>query len=143
MFKNIAVAYITPTKKMDAFYHGLSLAKNYDSKLTLMEFFVKKTPKLFFFETKNEKSIGKIRRTELQDHLDKLKEKAEKRKIPINIHLESTESIVDSILNYLTVNKVDLLIVDHPHVSYLPESHYVDIINTIHHKIKCDMLTLK
>jgi hypothetical protein len=121
----------------------LSLAKNYDSKLTLMEFFVKETPKLFFFETKKEKFIGKIRRTELQDHLDKLKEKAEKRKIQINIHLESTESIVDSILNYLTINKVDLLIVDHPHVSYLRESHYVDIINTIHRKIKCDMLTLK
>jgi len=66
MFKNIAVAYITPTKKMDACYHGLSLAKNYDSKLTLMGFFVKETPKLFFFETKNEKSIGKIRLIELQ-----------------------------------------------------------------------------
>ena len=143
MFKHIAVAYITPTKKTEAFYHALSLAENYDSKLTLMEFFLHESPKFFFFETKKEKETGKVKRTEIKEQLKKLKEKAEKKDISVTIHIESSESIVDSILNYLTANKVDLLIVDHPHVPHLSESHYEDIVNTIHHEIKCDMLTLK
>lgn len=143
MFEHIAVAYITPTKKITAFKHALSLAKMYDSKITLLEFFLKETPRFFFFETKQEKETGKIQRSKVQEQFNKFKENASKSGIPLDIQIKSTESIVDSILEYVSKNNVDLLIVDHPHVSHLDESYYEDIVNTVHHEIKCDMLTLK
>ncbi len=143
MFEHIAVAYITPTKKITAFKHALSLAKKYDSKITLLEYFLKETPRFFFFETKKEKETGKIKRSQIKAQFDKFQKNAEKSGIPLEIKIEATESIVDSILGFVSKNKVDLLIVDHPHVAHLDQSYYEDIVNTVHHEIKCDMLTLK
>jgi len=143
LFKHIALVYITPTKKLSAFNQAISLAKNYNSKLSLIEYFLKKSPKYFFFETKSEKKAGKIQQTKVREQLKKFKENSAKMGVQIEIHVKSTESIAESILEYVKKNNVDLLIVDHPHVPHFAETHYHAIVNAIHNEIHCNMLTLK
>ena len=58
VFRNIAVAIITPTHTKHSFDIGLQLSKKFDSELTIVECMFKIQPKLYFFETKTEKKIA-------------------------------------------------------------------------------------
>jgi nucleotide-binding universal stress UspA family protein len=143
VFKHIAVAYFTPVNKSSAFSKGLSLAKNYGSKISLIEYFQRAPPKFFFFETSSEKESGKTKRAKARENLQKFKLTAEKEGVPIDILVKSTDSVSDSIVEYVREQKVDLLIVDHPHLSRFEETFYHDIVNSIHSEVHCNMLTLK
>ena len=57
MFKNIAVAIITPTHTKKSFEMGLGLAKKLDANLSVIECVYKIPPKFYFFETKSDKQI--------------------------------------------------------------------------------------
>ena len=57
LFKNIAVAIITPTHTKKSFDMGLGLAKKLDANLSVIECVYKIPPKFYFFETKSDKKI--------------------------------------------------------------------------------------
>ena len=142
-FKNILVTFVKPTNKDTAFDMGLSMAKSNNSQLSVVEFMQPEQPGFLFFKTRGEKEKESKQKHVISNLLKKFEKKAEQENVPLKTSLKSTESIVDGITQYVKSNKVDLLIVDHPHFSKSEETHYDDIISTIHGKVDCNMLTLK
>jgi len=143
LFKNIAVAIITPTHTKRSFGVGLALAKKFDSKLSVIECVYKIPPKFYFFETKSDKKITQKQTSKLKQELKKWKEIAQKDGIKINTKLALTDSVAHWIIDYVKENKIDLLVVDYPKLSLIEANHYDEIINTIHHKSHCHLLTTK
>ncbi len=142
-FKNILVTYVRPTNKDTAFNMGLSLAKTSNSKLSVVEFIQEDPPKFVLFKTKKDQEQRNKQKNIVEKALKKFETKAKEENISLKTSFQSTESLVDSIIQYVESNKIDLLIVDHPHLSHSQEVQYNDIVSNIHDEINCHMLTLK
>ena len=143
MFKNIAVAIITPTHTKKSFEMGLGLAKKLGADLSVIECVYKIPPKFYFFETKSDKKITEKQITKIKEELKKWKELALKEGLKINTKLALTDSIAHWIIDYVKEHKIDLLVVDYPKLSMIEANHHDDIINQIHHKAHCHVLTMK
>lgn len=142
-FKNILVTYVKPTNKETAFDMGLSLAKSNNAQLSVVEFLQTEQPEFLFFKTKKNKEKEEEEEQVVVNALKKFEEKAKKENINLKTSFKFTETLVDSIIQYVESNKIDLLIVDHPHMSHSEETHYNDVVSAIHNEIHCHMLTLK
>ncbi len=143
MFKTIAVAIITPTHTKRSFDMGLALAKKFYTELSIIECVYKIPPKFYFFETKSDKKIMQDQIFKLKQELKKWKEMAQKPGLEINTKFAPTDSIANWVIDYVKEHKVDLLVVDYPKLSLVEANHYDDIINVIHHKAHCHILTMK
>ena len=143
MFKNIAVAIITPSHTKKSFEMGLGLAKKLDANLSVIECVYKIPPKFYFFETKSDKKITEKQISQIKEELNKWKERALKEGIKIQTRFALTEAIAHWIIDYVKEHKIDLLVVDYPKLSMVEATHHDDIINQIHHKAHCHVLTMK
>ena len=143
MFNKIAVAIITPTHTKKSFILGLQMAKKFGSELDVIECVYKIPPKLYFFETKSDKKTAQTQISKIKKELENWKKIALKQGIKIKTKYALTDSIAHWVIDYVTENDVELLIVDYPKLSMTESTHYDDIINTIHHKAKCHILTTK
>jgi len=124
---------------------GLELAKKLDCSLSVIECFYQKPPTNFIsLRQKLDKiSLTKKKRIKSKKKLSKWEKAAAKQNVPIKTKFALTDSIAHWVIDYVTENKVDLLIVDYPRLSMTESTLYDDIINTIHHKAKCHVLTTK
>lgn len=143
MFKQITVAIITPTHDKKSFELGLQMAKKFECPLSVIECFYQKPPMFHFFETKADKIALQKRKEKIKSELEKWEKIAEKESISIKTKFALTDSIAHWVIDYVTENKISLLIVDYPKLSMTESTHYDEIINTIHHKAKCHVLTTK
>jgi len=142
-FRRIVVAIITPTHSKKSFDLGLKMAKKFDSELTVLECVYKIPPKFYFFETKSDKQTTQNQITKLKAELENWKEIAEKEGVHIKTKFALTDNISHWVIDYVKENKIDLLIVDYPKLSLEEITLFDDIINTIHHKSHCHLLTMK
>ena len=122
---------------------GLVLAKKFDTELSIIECVYKTPPKFYFFETKSDKKIMQDQIFKLKQELKKWKGMAQKEGLRINTKFAITDSIAHWVIDYVKEHKVDLLVVDYPKLSMVEANHYDDIINVIHHKAHCHILTIK
>ena len=122
---------------------GLRLAKKFDANLSVIECVYKIPPKFYFFATKADKKISEKQTAKIKEELKKWKELALKEGLKINTKFALTDSIAHWVIDYVKENKVDLLVVDYPKLSLIEANHYDDIINQIHHKAHCHILTVK
>ena len=137
------IAFITPVHTKKSFDVGLALAKKFDSELSIIECVYKNPPKFYFFETKSDKKIMQKQILKIKEELKKWKEIAQKKGLKINTNFALTDSIAHWVIDYVKEHKVDLLVVDYPKLSLIEANHFDDIINTIHHKSHCHILTTK
>ena len=142
-FRKVAVAIITPTHTKKSFELGLEMAKKFDSELMVIECMYKTPPKFYFFETKSDKKLTQNQTTKLKKELENWKGIAQKQGVPIKTKLALTENISHWIIDYVKENNIDLLIVDYPKLSLEEITLFDDIINEIHHKSHCHLLTTK
>ena len=142
-FRKVAVAIITPTHTKKSFELGLEMAKKFDSELTAIECMYKTPPKFYFFETKSDKKLTQNQTTKLKKELENWKGIAQKQGVPIKTKLALTENISHWVIDYVKENNIDLLIVDYPKLSLEEITLFDDIINEIHHKSHCHLLTTK
>jgi hypothetical protein len=121
-FHKVAVAIITPTHTKKSFELGLEMAKKFDSELTVIEC---------------------MYMAKLKAELESWKSLAQKQGVPIKTKLALTDNISHWVIDYVKENKIDLLIVDYPKLSLEEITLFDDIINVIHHKSHCHLLTTK
>ena len=141
--KKIVVAIITPTHTKKSFDLGLEMAKKFDAELTVIECMYKTPPKFYFFETKSDKKTTQIQVDKLKEELENWKEIAKKEGVPIKTKFALVENISHWVIDYVKDHKTDLLIVDYPKLSMEEITLFDDIINHIHHKSHCHLLTMK
>lgn len=143
MFKNITVAFITPTHTKKSFDLGLGLAKKFGSELRVIECVYGGPPKFHFFETKADTKKFQEQKNKIKEELKKWEKIALDQGIKIKTKFALTDSVAKWIIDFVKENKVDLLIVDYPKLSLVEANHYDSIVNTIHHKANCHILTTK
>ena len=143
MFKKITVAIITPIHTKKSFFLGLQMAKEFGSELDVVECVYKIPPKLYFFETKSDKKVTQAQISKIKKELENWKKVALDQGLKIKTKYALTDSIAHWVIDYVKEHKTELLIVDYPKISLVEGNHYDDIINTIHHKAKCHVLTTK
>lgn len=141
--KKIVVAIITPTHTKKSFDLGLEMAKKFDAELTVIECMYKTPPKFYFFETKSDKKTTQTQVDKLKEELETWKEIAKKEGVPIKTKFALVENISHWVIDYVKDHKTDLLIVDYPKLSMEEITLFDDIINHIHHKSHCHLLTMK
>lgn len=141
--KKIVVAIITPTHTKKSFDLGLEMAKKFDAELTVIECMYKTPPKFYFFETKSDKKTTQIQVDKLKEELENWKDIAKKEGVPIKTKFALVENISHWVIDYVKDHKTDLLIVDYPKLSMEEITLFDDIINHIHHKSHCHLLTMK
>jgi len=142
-FRKIVVAIITPTHTKKSFDLGLKMAKKFDSELTVVECMYKIPPKFYFFETKSDKKTTQNQIDKLKAELENWKKIAEKEGVIIKTKFALADNISHWVIDYVKENKIDLLIVDYPKLSMEEITLFDDIINIIHHKSHCHILTMK
>ncbi|MCV0431219.1 universal stress protein [Nitrosopumilus sp.] len=142
-FSKIVVAIITPTHTKKSFELGLEMAKKFDSELTVIECMYKIPPKFYFFETKSDKKTTQNQTSKLKAELEKWKKIAQKEGVSVKTKFGLTDNISHWVIDYVKEHKTDLLIVDYPKLSMEEITLYDDIINMIHHKSHCHLLTMK
>jgi hypothetical protein len=143
VFRKVAVAIITPRHTKTSFDLGLEMAKKFDSELTVIECMYKTPPKFYFFETKSDKKNSQKQTAKLKAELETWKSLAQKQGVSIKTKLALTDNISHWVIDYVKDNKIDLLIVDYPKLSMEEITLFDDIINVIHHKSHCHLLTTK
>lgn len=141
--KKIVVAIITPTHTRKSFDLGLEMAKKFDAELTVVECMYKTPPKFYFFETKSDKKTTQIQVAKLKAELENWKGIARKQGVPIKTKFALVENISHWVVDYVKDHKADLLVVDYPKLSQEEITLFDDIINHIHHKSHCHLLTMK
>jgi len=122
---------------------GLGLSKKLGAGLSVIECVYKIPPKLYFFETKSDKKITEMQIAKIKDELKNWKELALREGIKINTKFALTDSIAHWVIDFVKDHKIDLLVVDYPKLSLIEANHHDDIINQIHHKAHCHVLTMK
>ena len=142
-FRKIVVAIITPTHTKKSFDLGLKMAKKFDSELTVVECMYKIPPKFYFFETKSDKKTTQNQIDKLKAELENWKKIAKKEGVIIKTKFALADNISHWVIDYVKENKIDLLIVDYPKLSMEEITLFDDIINIIHHKSHCHILTMK
>jgi hypothetical protein len=75
--------------------------------------------------------------------LDEWKKLAQKQGLKITTKLAWTETVAHWVIDYVKEHHIDLIVVDYPKLSMVEANMYDDIINTIHHKAHCHVLTMK
>lgn len=143
MFNNIAVTIITPTHTKKSFDIGIQMAKKFESELTVIECVYKIQPKFYFFETKSDKKTLERQKAKMKKELENWEKIALEKGIKIKTKFALTDSIAEWVIDFVKENKINLLIMDYPKLSMVEATHYDDIIKTIHHKAKCNILTTK
>jgi hypothetical protein len=103
----------------------------------------KTPPKFYFFETKSDKKTTQVQMAKLKAELESWKSLAQNQGVPIKTKLALTDNISHWVIDYVKENKIDLLIVDYPKLSLEEITLFDDIINVIHHKSHCHLLTTK
>lgn len=143
MFKHIVVAFITPSVKLKSFNTGLEFAKKFNADLTVVDCVYQHPPKFHFFETKSDKEATRNLRKKAEKAMKRFEELAKKSKIPTKTRVVLTDNIAHWVIDYVSTHEIDLLIMDHPHLSSFEEAFYEDIIHAIHHEARLPVLTLK
>lgn len=141
--KKIAVAIITPVHTKKSFDLGLEIAKKFDAELTVIECMYKIPPKFYFFETESDKKTTQVQTNKLKAELQNWRRIAQKKGVPIKTKLALVDNISRWVVGYVKDHKTNLLIVDYPKMSQEEITLFDDIINHIHHKSHCHLLTMK
>ena len=89
------------------------------------------------------RSLTQNQTAKLKKELENWKEIAQKQGVSIKTKLALTENISHWVIDYVKEHKIDLLIVDYPKLSIEEITLFDDIINEIHHKSHCHLLTTK
>ena len=143
MFKHIVVAFVTPEIKIKSFCVGLEMAKKFRSDLVVIDCIYKNPPTFHFFETKGDKKATKIHTDRAKEAMKKFEKLAGDSGIEITTKIAFTENITNWVVDYVSENKTDLLIMDHPHLSEFEEHFYEDIIHGILHEVHLPVLALR
>jgi len=96
-----------------------------------------------FFEKKTDRHAAEKFAKKARGVMKKFEGFAQDAGIPIRTKVVLTDSVAHKVVDYVGSHRVDLLIIDHPHLSESEEAFYEDIVNAIHHEVRLPVLTLR
>lgn len=143
MFRHIMVVFIGTQIKTKAFLVGLGIAKKFESDIIVVDCVYRHPPKFHFFETKSDRAIVEKQKKKSMKTLEGLEGFAQEANVKIKTKLVLTDAVTSWVADYVKSNRIDLLILDHPHEPQYDIDLTSDTVKAIVDKVKVPVLTLR
>ncbi len=111
MFENILVPYDLSNQSTRAFKTALSIAKKYNSKMTLLTCLEGDTWHHYYYDSRADDELIKKQNKVAKQHLQKLEKIAEKNGISVKSYILTSKSVVNDIVTFAKSRKHDLIVI--------------------------------
>ena len=143
IFKNILLVYNFVTETKHSYDVAMEIAKKFDSNITLLMCIHDEPTTFTFFSTKKEKRKKETQIEKSKEFLDLLEKEAKADGIFLKIEFLVTEKVMESTVDFVVKNDVDLLIIDSPQLDKIEHEDHKETVNKIYKSVTCPILTLK
>lgn len=143
MFENILVPYDLSDQSTRAFKTALSIAKKYDSKVTLLTCLEGDTWHHYYYDSRADKELIKKQNKIVKPHLQKLEKIAEKNKIPVKSYVLTSKSVINDIVTFAKSRKYDLIVIGSHGRTGFDKFLLGSVANGVSQKTKSHILIVK
>jgi len=143
LFQNILVPFDLSTQSTRAFKVALDLAKNYDSKVTLLTCLEGDAWQHKFYDSRADDELIKKQKKVTQKHLEKLESLADKNKVTIKSQILKSKSVVNDIVTFAKSRKYDLIVIGSHGRTGFDKLLLGSVANGVSQKSSCPILIIK
>ena len=143
MFQNILVPFDLSTQSTRAFKVALDLAKNYDSKVTLLTCLEGDAWQHKFYDSRADDELIKKQKKVTKKHLEKLESLADKNKVAIKSQIIKSKSVVNDIVTFAKSRKHDLIVIGSHGRTGFDKLLLGSVANGVSQKSSCPILIVK
>ena len=143
LFQNILVPFDLSTQSTRAFKVALNLAKNYDSKITLLTCLEGDAWQHKFYDSRADDELIKKQKKVAQKHLEKLELLADKNNVMIKSQILKSKSAVGDIVTFAKSRKYDLIVIGSHGRSGFDKLLLGSVANGVSQKSSCPILIVK
>jgi nucleotide-binding universal stress UspA family protein len=111
LFQNILVPFDLSVQSTRAFKVALDLAKNYNSKITLLTCLEGDAWHHKYYDARADSELIKKQKKVTKEHLEKLESLADKNNISVKSQILTSKSVVNDIVTFAKSRKYDLIVI--------------------------------
>ena len=143
MFQNILVPFDLSAQSTRAFKVALDLAKNYNSKITLLTCLEGDAWHHKYYDARADSELIKKQKKVTKEHLKKLESLADKNNISIKSQILTSKSVVNDIVTFAKSRKYDLIVIGSHGRTGFDKLLLGSVANGVSQKSTCPILITK
>jgi len=143
LFQNILVPFDLSTQSTRAFKVALDIAKNYNSKVTLLTCLEGDAWQHKFYDSRADAELLKKQKKVTEKYLEKLESLADKNKVTIKSQIIKSKSVVNDIVTFAKSRKYDLIVIGSHGRTGFDKVLLGSVANGVSQKTSCPILIVK
>ena len=143
MFKNILVPFDLSVQSTRSFKVALDLAKNYNSKITLLTCLEGDAWHHKYYDAKADSELIKKQKKVTKEHLEKLESLADKNNVSVKTQILTSQSVVNDIVTFAKSRKHDLIVIGSHGRTGFDKLLLGSVANGVSQKSTCPILIVK
>lgn len=143
MFQNILVPFDLSTQSTRAFKVALDIAKNYNSKVTLLTCLEGDAWQHKFYDSRADEELLKKQKKVTEKYLEKLESLANKNKVTVKSQIIKSKSVVNDIVTFAKSRKYDLIVIGSHGRTGFDKVLLGSVANGVSQKTSCPILIVK
>jgi len=143
LFKNILVPFDLSVHSTRSFKVALDLAKNYNSKITLLTCLEGDAWHHKYYDAKADSELIKKQKKVTKEHLEKLESLADKNNVSVKTQILTSQSVVNDIVTFAKSRKHDLIVIGSHGRTGFDKLLLGSVANGVSQKSTCPVLIVK
>ena len=143
MFQNILVPFDLSTQSTRAFKVALDIAKNYNSKITLLTCLEGDAWQHKFYDSRADAELLKKQKKVTEKYVEKLESLADKNKVTVKSQIIKSKSVVNDIVTFAKSRKHDLIVIGSHGRTGFDKVLLGSVANGVSQKTSCPILIVK
>ena len=143
MFQNILVPFDLSTQSTRAFKVALDIAKNYNSKMTLLTCLEGDAWQHKFYDSRADAELLKKQKKVTEKYVEKLESLADKNKVTVKSQIIKSKSVVNDIVTFAKSRKHDLIVIGSHGRTGFDKVFLGSVANGVSQKTSCPILIVK
>ena len=143
MFQNILVPFDLSTQSTRAFKVALDIAKNYNSKMTLLTCLEGDAWQHKFYDSRADAELLKKQKKVTEKYVEKLESLADKNKVTVKSQIIKSKSVVNDIVTFAKSRKHDLIVIGSHGRTGFDKVLLGSVANGVSQKTSCPILIVK
>jgi nucleotide-binding universal stress UspA family protein len=143
LFKNILVPFDLSAQSTRAFKIALDLAKNYNSKITLLTCLEGDAWHHKYYDASADSELIKKQKKVTKEHLEKLESLADKNNVSVKSQILTSKSVVNDIVTFAKSRKYDLIVIGSHGRTGFDKLLLGSVANGVSQKSTCPVLIVK
>jgi nucleotide-binding universal stress UspA family protein len=143
LFKNILVPFDLSVQSTRSFKVALDLAKNYNSKITLLTCLEGDAWHHKYYDARADSELIKKQKKVTKEHFEKLESLADKNNISVKSQILTSKSVVNDIVTFAKSRKYDLIVIGSHGRTGFDKLLLGSVANGVSQKSTCPILIVK